>query len=100
MNSNYIFNKDRDQYRESSWASLKLFDYFHPKLPIILDILFLHIEIILTSSFAMQIGSHYHFIEVNPYLVFDRRRAYGMRLNISAGTATRFEVITLCIWFV
>ncbi|KAK1319607.1 hypothetical protein QJS10_CPB04g01786 [Acorus calamus] len=40
---------------------------------------------------ATQIGSHYHFIEVNPYLIFDRRRSYGMRLNISAGTATRFE---------
>lgn len=39
----------------------------------------------------IQVGSHYHFIEVNPYLLFDRRRAYGMRLNILAGTATRFE---------
>ncbi|CAM8980907.1 unnamed protein product [Rhodiola kirilowii] len=39
----------------------------------------------------IQVGSHYHFIEVNPYLHFDRRRAYGMRLNILAGTATRFE---------
>ncbi|XP_058102247.1 urease isoform X2 [Magnolia sinica] len=39
----------------------------------------------------IQVGSHYHFIEVNPYMVFDRRRAYGMRLNIPAGTATRFE---------
>ncbi|XP_025826733.1 urease isoform X3 [Panicum hallii] len=38
-----------------------------------------------------QIGSHYHFIEANPYLVFDRKRAYGMRLNILAGTAVRFE---------
>nr|CAB3470642.1 unnamed protein product [Digitaria exilis] len=37
------------------------------------------------------IGSHYHFIEANPYLVFDRERAYGMRLNILAGTAVRFE---------
>lgn len=40
-----------------------------------------------------QVGSHYHFIEANPYLVFDRRRAYGTRLNIPAGTATRFEVL-------
>lgn len=40
----------------------------------------------------VQVGSHYHFIEVNPFLVFDRRKAYGMRLNIPAGTATRFEV--------
>ncbi|KAK7359402.1 hypothetical protein VNO77_01360 [Canavalia gladiata] len=39
----------------------------------------------------IQVGSHYHFIEVNPYLTFDRRKAYGMRLNIAAGTAVRFE---------
>jgi len=39
----------------------------------------------------IQVGSHFHFFEVNRALVFDRRRAYGMRLNIPAGTATRFE---------
>ncbi|GKA98860.1 amidohydrolase 1, partial [Tanacetum coccineum] len=39
----------------------------------------------------IQVGSHYHFIEVNPCLIFDRRKAYGMRLNMPAGTATRFE---------
>ncbi|CAH1427913.1 unnamed protein product [Lactuca virosa] len=39
----------------------------------------------------IQVGSHYHFIEVNPSLIFDRRKAYGMRLNILVGTATRFE---------
>ncbi|KAK8516726.1 hypothetical protein V6N12_049445 [Hibiscus sabdariffa] len=39
----------------------------------------------------VQVGSHYHFIEVNPHLTFDRSKAYGMRLNIPAGTATRFE---------
>ncbi|CAL0304708.1 unnamed protein product [Lupinus luteus] len=39
----------------------------------------------------IQVGSHYHFIEVNPYLTFDRRKSYGMRLNIAAGKATRFE---------
>ncbi|XAR64424.1 Urease [Bertholletia excelsa] len=39
----------------------------------------------------IQVGSHYHFIEANPCLVFDRRKAHGMRLNIPAGTATRFE---------
>lgn len=44
------------------------------------------------KSTLFQVGSHYHFIEVNPYLIFDRRKAYGMRLNIPAGTATRFEV--------
>ncbi|KAL9332775.1 hypothetical protein ACSQ67_002385 [Phaseolus vulgaris] len=40
----------------------------------------------------IQVGSHYHFIEVNPSLAFDRKKAYGMRLNIAAGNATRFEV--------
>lgn len=39
----------------------------------------------------IQVGSHYHFIEVNKYLQFDRAAAYGMRLNIAAGTAVRFE---------
>jgi len=39
----------------------------------------------------IQVGSHYHFVETNPYLSFDRGRAYGMRLDIPAGTAVRFE---------
>jgi urease subunit gamma/beta len=39
----------------------------------------------------IQVGSHYHFIETNPALQFDRARAYGMRLDIPAGTAVRFE---------
>ncbi|KAJ1652623.1 Urease [Dispira simplex] len=39
----------------------------------------------------IQVGSHYHFIEVNSYLRFDRRLAYGKRLDIPAGTAVRFE---------
>jgi urease subunit beta len=39
----------------------------------------------------IQVGSHYHFFEVNRALVFDRRAAWGMRLNIPAGTAVRFE---------
>ncbi|XP_030541998.1 urease [Rhodamnia argentea] len=44
-----------------------------------------------TGDRPIQVGSHYHFIEANPFLVFDRKKAYGMRLNIPAGTATRFE---------
>lgn len=44
-----------------------------------------------TGDRPVQVGSHYHFFEVNPCVVFDRRKAYGMRLNIPAGTATRFE---------
>jgi urease subunit beta len=39
----------------------------------------------------VQVGSHCHFFEVNGALDFDRARAYGMRLNIAAGTAVRFE---------
>jgi urease subunit beta len=39
----------------------------------------------------VQIGSHFHFFEVNRQLVFDRKKAFGMRLNIAAGTAIRFE---------
>ena len=39
----------------------------------------------------VQVGSHYHFYETNPALVFDRDTTRGFRLNISAGTAVRFE---------
>ncbi|HET9941775.1 MAG TPA: urease subunit beta [Terriglobia bacterium] len=39
----------------------------------------------------IQVGSHCHFFEVNRALAFDRQSAYGMRLNIAAGTAVRFE---------
>ena len=39
----------------------------------------------------IQVGSHYHFFETNDALTFDRTAAYGMRLNIAAGTAVRFE---------
>ena len=39
----------------------------------------------------IQVGSHFHFFETNPALQFDRDVAYGMRLNIAAGTAVRFE---------
>src|SRR5258708_5676301 len=44
-----------------------------------------------TVADLMQVGSHYHFFETNPALKFDRRRARGMRLDIAAGTAVRFE---------
>jgi len=39
----------------------------------------------------IQVGSHYHFFETNPALSFDRDKARGMRLDIAAGTAVRFE---------
>jgi len=44
-----------------------------------------------TGDRPVQVGSHYHFFEANDALAFDRTVAYGFRLNISAGTAVRFE---------
>ncbi len=44
-----------------------------------------------TGDRPVQVGSHFHFFETNPGLEFDRENAYGMRLDIPAGTAVRFE---------
>ena len=44
-----------------------------------------------TGDRPIQVGSHYHFFETNPALRFDRNKARGMRLDIAAGTAVRFE---------
>jgi urease beta subunit len=44
-----------------------------------------------TGDRPVQVGSHFHFFEVNRALVFERERAYGMRLDLPAGTAVRFE---------
>ena len=44
-----------------------------------------------TGDRPIQVGSHYHFFETNPALSFDRKAARGMRLDIAAGTAVRFE---------
>ena len=44
-----------------------------------------------TGDRPIQVGSHYHFFEVNEALDFDRQLAYGFRLNIAPGTAVRFE---------
>ena len=44
-----------------------------------------------TGDRPIQVGSHYHFYETNAALDFDRKAAYGCRLNIAAGTAVRFE---------
>jgi urease subunit beta len=44
-----------------------------------------------TGDRPIQVGSHYHFAETNPALDFDRAAARGMRLDIAAGTAVRFE---------
>ena len=44
-----------------------------------------------TGDRPVQVGSHYHFFEANPALTFERDQARGMRLDIAAGTAVRFE---------
>jgi urease subunit beta len=49
------------------------------------------IDVSNTGDRPVQVGSHYHFGETNAGLVFDRAQAHGMRLDIPAGTAVRFE---------
>lgn len=49
------------------------------------------IDVANTGDRPIQVGSHYHFFETNPALKFDRDKARGMRLDIPAGTAARFE---------
>jgi urease beta subunit len=49
------------------------------------------ISVVHTGDRPIQVGSHYHFAEANRALRFDRRLAYGQRLDIPAGTAVRFE---------
>jgi len=44
-----------------------------------------------TGDRPIQVGSHYHFFETNPALAFDRAKTRGMRLDVAAGTAVRFE---------
>ncbi len=51
----------------------------------------LTLEVANTGDRPVQVGSHYHFFEANPALRFDRDRARGMRLDVAAGTAVRFE---------
>ena len=51
----------------------------------------LTLEVTNTGDRPIQVGSHYHFYETNAALKFDRKKAYGHRLNIAAGTAVRFE---------
>ena len=48
-------------------------------------------EVANTGDRPIQVGSHYHFAETNPALIFDRDKARGQRLDIPAGTAVRFE---------
>ena len=49
------------------------------------------LEVTNSGDRPIQVGSHYHFFETNPALKFDRKKARGMRLDIAAGTAVRFE---------
>jgi len=51
----------------------------------------INVSVANTGDRPVQIGSHYHFYEVNRALIFDREAAKGYRLNIAAGTAVRFE---------
>lgn len=49
------------------------------------------LSVVNSGDRPIQVGSHYHFFETNEALKFERRKAYGCRLNIAAGTAVRFE---------
>ncbi len=49
------------------------------------------VAVVNTGDRPVQIGSHFHFFEVNRQMEFEREKAFGMRLNIAAGTAVRFE---------
>jgi urease subunit beta len=49
------------------------------------------IVVVNTGDRPVQVGSHFHFYEVNRKMEFDREKTYGQRLNIAAGTAVRFE---------
>ena len=51
----------------------------------------IEIDVANTGDRPVQVGSHYHFYETNSGLEFDRKKARGMRLDIAAGTAVRFE---------
>ncbi len=49
------------------------------------------IVVVNTGDRPVQVGSHFHFFEVNKQMSFDREKSFGMRLSIAAGTAVRFE---------
>jgi urease subunit beta len=49
------------------------------------------LQVVNSGDRPIQVGSHYHFFEANEALQFERKKAYGCRLNIAAGTAVRFE---------
>ena len=51
----------------------------------------INIAVVNTGDRPVQVGSHFHFFEVNKQMEFNREKSFGMRLNIAAGTAVRFE---------
>ena len=51
----------------------------------------MRLTVVNTGDRPVQVGSHFHFFEVNRQMAFSRQKAFGMRLNIAAGTAVRFE---------
>jgi len=55
------------------------------------DRITVRIVVVNTGDRPVQVGSHFHFFEVNKQMEFDREKAFGMRLNIPSGTAVRFE---------
>lgn len=68
-------------------------EYFHdgPDIEVNADRPTIKIKVTNTGDRPVQIGSHFHFFEVNRVLVFDRAKAYGKRLDLLSGTAIRFE---------
>jgi urease subunit beta len=68
-------------------------EYVHPDEPIPLNPGRERVElrVVNTADRPVQVGSHYHFAVANPGLSFDRAAAWGMRLDVPAGTAIRFE---------
>lgn len=51
----------------------------------------IQLTVVNTGDRPVQVGSHFHFFEVNKQMEFERQKAFGMRLNVAAGTAVRFE---------
>jgi urease subunit beta len=68
-------------------------EYYHdgPDLEINAGRPTVQLKVTNTGDRPVQVGSHFHFFEVNRALVFDREKAYGMRLDLLSGTAIRFE---------
>ena len=68
-------------------------EYFFdgPELELNADVPVVTISVNNTGDRPIQVGSHYHFFETNRALVFDRQKAYGMRLDMPSGTSVRLE---------